>query len=223
MGVCVLGDERRAQARSAFEGQTPHGKVWIEVSGGGSCAPEYEDCKLAVEIGTSAKRTLAFAAGVVCLQSAARTLLDAGELPSTITFRSVDTAAPDAWCIRATDCGERITPDLAVCSLKLGIPQPADESSVSDSGRTGIFLNVAVSRQCSDCVFLVACESCPFGCRRGSNRSGDGRGSRTARVGAGTAGDAAGRLAAAADFDLERLRLQAVRSVVDGCRFPPCC
>ena len=38
--------ERRVQAAHIVEVETPHGTVRIKVSGNGSFAPEYEDCKV---------------------------------------------------------------------------------------------------------------------------------------------------------------------------------
>ncbi len=60
LGLRLYRAERRVQARSLVEVETPHGKVRVKVSGTGSFAPEYEDCrKLAEETGTPLKQILA--------------------------------------------------------------------------------------------------------------------------------------------------------------------
>jgi uncharacterized protein (TIGR00299 family) protein len=60
LGLRMLAAERRVQSRSWVEVETPHGKVRIKVSGEGSYAPEYEDCrKLALESGVPLKQILA--------------------------------------------------------------------------------------------------------------------------------------------------------------------
>jgi uncharacterized protein (DUF111 family) len=43
LGVRIFTAERRVQARSLVEVETPHGTVRVKVSGGGAYAPEYED------------------------------------------------------------------------------------------------------------------------------------------------------------------------------------
>lgn len=53
LGLRIYTAERRVQARSWVEVETEHGKIRVKVSGDGSYAPEYEDC-----------RTIARAAGV---------------------------------------------------------------------------------------------------------------------------------------------------------------
>ena len=45
LGMRIHTAERRVQARSFVEVETPHGKVRMKVSGDGSFAPEYEDCR----------------------------------------------------------------------------------------------------------------------------------------------------------------------------------
>jgi hypothetical protein len=45
LGLRIYSAERRVQARSTVEVETPHGKVRIKVSDSGSYAPEYEDCR----------------------------------------------------------------------------------------------------------------------------------------------------------------------------------
>ena len=60
LGVRIYPAERRVQARSFTEVDTPHGKVRIKVSAEGSYAPEYEDCrKLAAETGVALKHIIA--------------------------------------------------------------------------------------------------------------------------------------------------------------------
>ncbi|MGH9719260.1 MAG: nickel pincer cofactor biosynthesis protein LarC [Bryobacteraceae bacterium] len=60
LGLRILSAERRVQARSFVEVSTRHGAVRIKVSGGGSYAPEYEDCrKLALEKGVPLKEIIA--------------------------------------------------------------------------------------------------------------------------------------------------------------------
>ena len=60
LGVRIYPAERRVQARSFTEVETPHGKVRIKVSAEGSYAPEYEDCrKLAAETGVALKHIIA--------------------------------------------------------------------------------------------------------------------------------------------------------------------
>jgi pyridinium-3,5-bisthiocarboxylic acid mononucleotide nickel chelatase len=59
-GLRMYTAERRVQSRSWVEVETPHGKVRIKVSGEGSYAPEYEDCRrLALESGAPLKQILA--------------------------------------------------------------------------------------------------------------------------------------------------------------------
>jgi uncharacterized protein (TIGR00299 family) protein len=60
LGLRVYSVERRVQARTIVEVETPHGKVRMKVSGEGSYAPEYEDCRrLALETGAPLKQILA--------------------------------------------------------------------------------------------------------------------------------------------------------------------
>jgi uncharacterized protein (DUF111 family) len=60
LGLRVYTAERRVQARNFTEVETSHGKVRIKVSGDGSYAPEYEDCRrLALESGAALKQIMA--------------------------------------------------------------------------------------------------------------------------------------------------------------------
>ena len=60
LGVRVYPAERRVQARTFTEVETPHGKVRIKVSSEGSYAPEYEDCRrLAAQSGVALKHIIA--------------------------------------------------------------------------------------------------------------------------------------------------------------------
>jgi hypothetical protein len=60
LGVRIYTAERRCQARSIVEVETPQGKVRVKVSHEGSYAPEYEDCrKLAIASGVPLKQILA--------------------------------------------------------------------------------------------------------------------------------------------------------------------
>jgi uncharacterized protein (TIGR00299 family) protein len=60
LGMRVHTAERRVQARSFVEVETPHGKVRIKVAGDRSYAPEYEDCRrLALESGVPLKQVIA--------------------------------------------------------------------------------------------------------------------------------------------------------------------
>jgi pyridinium-3,5-bisthiocarboxylic acid mononucleotide nickel chelatase len=60
LGVRVYLAERRVQARTFTEVETPHGRVRIKVSSEGSYAPEYEDCKrLAAQTGVALKHIIA--------------------------------------------------------------------------------------------------------------------------------------------------------------------
>jgi uncharacterized protein (TIGR00299 family) protein len=60
LGVRVYPAERRVQARTFTEVDTPHGKVRIKVSSEGSYAPEYEDCRrLAAQTGVALKHIIA--------------------------------------------------------------------------------------------------------------------------------------------------------------------
>jgi len=60
LGVRIYQAERRVQARTFAEVETPHGKVRIKVSSEGSYAPEYEDCRrLAAQSGIALKHIIA--------------------------------------------------------------------------------------------------------------------------------------------------------------------
>ena len=60
LGMRLLTAERRVQARTFVEVATPHGSVRVKVSGDGSFAPEYEDCrKLAHASGVALKEVIA--------------------------------------------------------------------------------------------------------------------------------------------------------------------
>jgi hypothetical protein len=62
LGLRVYRAERRVQARSTVEVETPYGKVRVKVAETGSFAPEYEDCRrLAEQTGTPLKQVLAAA------------------------------------------------------------------------------------------------------------------------------------------------------------------
>ncbi len=62
LGLRIYPAERRVQARSFTDVETPHGTVRMKVSGNGAFAPEYEDCrKLAREAGVPLKEILAAA------------------------------------------------------------------------------------------------------------------------------------------------------------------
>jgi pyridinium-3,5-bisthiocarboxylic acid mononucleotide nickel chelatase len=62
LGLRIYQAERRVEARSFTDVETPYGAVRMKVSGEGSFAPEYEDCrKLALEAGVSLKQVLAAA------------------------------------------------------------------------------------------------------------------------------------------------------------------
>ncbi len=59
-GVRMYEAERRVQARSFVEVETPHGSVRMKVSSDGAYAPEYEDCrKLARAAGVALKQIVA--------------------------------------------------------------------------------------------------------------------------------------------------------------------
>jgi len=60
LGLRIHSAERRVIAREIVEVQTPFGKVRVKVSGGGSFAPEYEDCRaIAARTGTPLPQVLA--------------------------------------------------------------------------------------------------------------------------------------------------------------------
>ena len=60
LGLRIHAAERRVQARSFHEVETPYGTVRIKVSTEGSYAPEYEDCKaLAAKAGVALKQIIA--------------------------------------------------------------------------------------------------------------------------------------------------------------------
>jgi pyridinium-3,5-bisthiocarboxylic acid mononucleotide nickel chelatase len=60
LGLRIYSAERRVQARHILEVETPHGTVRMKISGDGSFAPEYDDCrKLALDSGIPLKQILA--------------------------------------------------------------------------------------------------------------------------------------------------------------------
>jgi len=60
LGLRIYSAERRVQARTWKEVETTYGKVRMKVSGEGSYAPEYEDCrKLAIESGVALRQIIA--------------------------------------------------------------------------------------------------------------------------------------------------------------------
>jgi uncharacterized protein (TIGR00299 family) protein len=60
LGVRIYDAERRVQARRWVEVETSHGKVRMKVAGGGTFAPEYEDCRtLARSTGVALKDIIA--------------------------------------------------------------------------------------------------------------------------------------------------------------------
>jgi len=60
LGLRIYSAERRVQSRSFTEVETRWGRVRIKVSGEGSYAPEYEDCRrLAMESGVALKHVIA--------------------------------------------------------------------------------------------------------------------------------------------------------------------
>ena len=60
LGLRIYDAQRRVQARSFAEVDTPHGKVRVKVSSDGSYAPEYEDCRrLALASGVPLKHIIA--------------------------------------------------------------------------------------------------------------------------------------------------------------------
>jgi len=60
LGLRMYKAERRVQSRQIVEVSTPHGTIRMKVSGGGSFAPEYDDCrKLAEATGTPLRQILA--------------------------------------------------------------------------------------------------------------------------------------------------------------------
>jgi uncharacterized protein (TIGR00299 family) protein len=60
LGMRIYAAERRVQARTFTEVETPYGKVKIKVSAEGAFAPEYEDCrKLAEQTGVALKQVIA--------------------------------------------------------------------------------------------------------------------------------------------------------------------
>jgi pyridinium-3,5-bisthiocarboxylic acid mononucleotide nickel chelatase len=62
LGLRIYQAERRVQARTFAEVETPYGAVRMKVSGEGAYAPEYEDCrKLAIAAGIPLKQVLAAA------------------------------------------------------------------------------------------------------------------------------------------------------------------
>lgn len=62
LGLRIYSAERRVESRSIVEVETPHGRVRVKVSGNGSFAPEYEDCReIAAGTGVPLKEVLAAA------------------------------------------------------------------------------------------------------------------------------------------------------------------
>ncbi len=62
LGLRIYSAERRVEARRIVEVETPFGKIRVKVSGQGSFAPEYEDCRaIAATTGTPLKDVLAAA------------------------------------------------------------------------------------------------------------------------------------------------------------------
>jgi uncharacterized protein (TIGR00299 family) protein len=60
LGIRQYIAERRVEARSVIEVETPHGKVRVKVSASGAFAPEYEDCRrLAREAGVPLRQVMA--------------------------------------------------------------------------------------------------------------------------------------------------------------------
>ncbi len=60
LGLRVYSAERRVQSRKWVDVETPHGGVRVKVSGEGSFAPEYEDCRaLALSTGAALKDIIA--------------------------------------------------------------------------------------------------------------------------------------------------------------------
>jgi hypothetical protein len=78
LGLRINGAERRVQARHFVEVETAHGKIRMKVSGEGSYAPEYEDCRrIAVESGVPLREIMAEANFVYAARVAA-----AGRVPA---------------------------------------------------------------------------------------------------------------------------------------------
>jgi uncharacterized protein (DUF111 family) len=62
LGLRIYPAERRVEERRIVEVETPFGKVRMKVSGQGTSAPEYEDCRaLAIKTGTPLVKILAAA------------------------------------------------------------------------------------------------------------------------------------------------------------------
>jgi uncharacterized protein (DUF111 family) len=60
LGLRMYTAERRVEARRWVDVQTAHGTVRMKVSGAGSYAPEYEDCRrIAQESGVALKEVIA--------------------------------------------------------------------------------------------------------------------------------------------------------------------
>jgi uncharacterized protein (TIGR00299 family) protein len=60
LGLRIYSAERRVEARSWVDVDTPHGKVRVKVSGSGAFAPEYEDCRVVAQAtGVPLKQILA--------------------------------------------------------------------------------------------------------------------------------------------------------------------
>jgi uncharacterized protein (TIGR00299 family) protein len=60
LGLRIYSAERRVQARTIVEVETPYGKARVKVSDAGTYAPEYEDCRrVALATGTPLKQVMA--------------------------------------------------------------------------------------------------------------------------------------------------------------------
>jgi pyridinium-3,5-bisthiocarboxylic acid mononucleotide nickel chelatase len=60
LGLRIYTADRRVQARHWVDVETPYGKVRMKVSGEGSYAPEYEDCRrIAQDSGVPLKHVIA--------------------------------------------------------------------------------------------------------------------------------------------------------------------
>jgi uncharacterized protein (TIGR00299 family) protein len=73
LGLRIYAAERRIEARRIVEVETPFGKIRVKVSGQGSFAPEYEDCRqIAITTGTPLKKVLAAAQSAYIKNTGAR-------------------------------------------------------------------------------------------------------------------------------------------------------
>jgi uncharacterized protein (DUF111 family) len=62
LGLRIYPAERRIEARRIVEVETPFGRIRVKVSGQGSFAPEYEDCRqIAATTGVPLREVLAAA------------------------------------------------------------------------------------------------------------------------------------------------------------------